>query len=496
MYKTGDLVRQSNDGRLHFLGRIDDQIQLSGVRVEPLEIEAVVRDHPEVDRAVVTWFEDAKQKRQILVAVAPHVGTSPTEDDILEFLATRLPRRMMPSCILVLSELPLTANGKISKAGLRLSAVQRQSRAAASVRTVSAKEYRSHTEREVAECWQHVLGTSVTSRDQQFFLMGGDSLSAVYMISEIELIYGIELQLNCVFENPTIRTFARHIDTVRFNANALNGQGMVVPIGQPDPKVTPLFFCNVDLCVARKGVWTAGVPLYAVMYWSMGEGLARAASIEKLAALMLAQIRAVQSKGPYRLGGYSFGGLLVFEMARQLRSAGEEVAYLFLLDPTPPGAPLAGASLRQQAVDRVEKIARGPANTGWAAWLRMLVPVPYGTTKWLRDKTKIMAPLYELVDWRVRNPNKFKWLPIPLHIWPAYAHFARPLIASYKPEPYHGRALLVDCADGHGGTSAYNALLQGDVERLHLDTEHTMLFREPDLGRWMSWLAQRNQKNP
>ena len=490
IYKTGDHVLKNADGTLYFLGRIDDQIQLHGVRVEPREIEAAAQKHPDVETAVATWFEDPHRGKQILVAAVPYLGRSPSKEDIHSFILKRIPRRMMPSCILMLSELALTQNGKIDKLVLRNLAAKQLGTAQLSSGQLSSPDYQSQTEQDVAECWQRVLRTSVTSRNEQFFLLGGDSLSAVYMISELETMFDIELQLNCVFEKPTIRTLARHVDEVAKKAKFTASQGFVFPIGHQDEAITPLFFCNLDLCVARKGAWTVELPLCAVVHWSKGEGLARANSIENMAAMLITRIKARQSKGPYRLAGFSFGGLLAFEMAQQLQRVGENVEYLFLLDPTPPGKPeVRPISVRIKA--RLKRILRGPAENGMADWLRTLNP--YSSRFKKRLRYPIQTIKYNIVDWRIRNPNTLKWLPIPLDIWHAYEHFARPLIPTYQAKPYSGRALVVECTVGHGGGEAYKALLKGQVEHLTVDSKHNLLFRSPVLKIWMRWLADQTK---
>ena len=234
--------------------------------------------------------------------------------------------------------------------------------------------------------------------------------------------------------------------------------------------------------MAKKGVWTTEIPLCAVVHWSKGEGLARAASIEGMASALLSRIKEVQGTGPYRLGGYSFGGLIAYEIAQQLQRAGEEVEYLFLLDPTPPGTPEA-LPIRMRVKARAKRIMRGPAQVGLVEWAQMMIPL---TNRFIG---RVRSIKYNIIDWRVRNPNELKWLPIPLDLWRAYAHFAIPLIPRYRAKPFTGRAFIVECTDGHGGSSAYEILLQGDIERLYIDSMHNLLFNSPALDVWMEWLA-------
>jgi thioesterase domain-containing protein len=114
---------------------------------------------------------------------------------------------------------------------------------------------------------------------------------------------------------------------------------------------------------SKKGVWTSEIPLCAVLHWSKGEGLARAASIEGMAAMLLSRIREVQSAGPYRLTGYSYGCLLAYEIAQQLQLAGGEVEYFFLLDSTPPGT-IEVLPIRIRTKAHAKLIMQGPAEIG------------------------------------------------------------------------------------------------------------------------------------
>jgi len=487
VYKTGDRVRRDSDGLLHFLGRFDDQLQLHGVRVEPGEIEALAREHPMVEAAIATWFEDPDRGRQMLVAVAPHADKSLLQAEVYDFLAGRVPRRMLPSVILVLPTFPLTQNGKIDRPGLRSLAVAQRKKGPEPHRQASSTDFESPTERDIAACWQRILGVPVTSRNEQFFILGGDSLSAVHMISELETLYDIALQLNCIFEHPTIRSLARHIDAVALDTNMSAAQSFVIPIGQQNTAVSPLFFCNIDMRVAKKGVWTPDLPLCGVVHWSKRDGLARASSIVAMAEMLLSRIKDVQAAGPYRLAGYSFGGLLAYEIAQQLQAAGDEVEFLFLLDPTPPKSPDV-LTLQARIKARIKRIAQGPVEIGFMQWIRAFNP--WSSRVRQRVRYHLETPQHNLVDWRIRNPNRLKWLPIPLKIWHAYDHFARPLIPHYKPKPYSGRTLIVECAVGHDGGSAYKTLLTGDVEQMYVESRHDLLFGPPVLNDGMQWLVR------
>lgn len=496
VYRTGDRVRRDSKGTLHFLGRLDDQLQVNGVRVEPQEIEAIVLEYPAVAAAVATWYDHPVRGRHLLLVVQPQPDQSPSSESVRDFLSERLPRRMMPSCILVIAALPLTRNGKIDKSALRELAVGQFGESPDLSKPKAAGDFRSVMEQDIAEIWRVVLGASAISREDNFFVIGGDSLTAVHMILEIETLHKVHLNLNDVYESPTLRSLARRVEEARIEADFSTSRGFVFPIGVSDSNSLPMFFCNVDLSLARRGTWTLAFPIFAVWHWSRGEGLARAKSLEQLATLQLSRIREVQREGPYRLGGYSFGGLLAYEMAQQLQQAGETVECLFLLDPTPPGVAISWAnrsrkpaSFAERARDRADRILYGPGRIGWAKWFAALFPTAGNLrTRLIHWKTWLQS---EAMDWRIRNPKKFRWFEISFNPWVAFAHFAQPLVPKYLAAPYTGKALLVTCEIGHDGKDIYGTLLNRDTEKLEINTSHLELFRPPSLEIWMEWLDTR-----
>ena len=200
LYRTGDLVRWRRDGRLDFVGRIDHQVKIRGFRIEPGEIEGVLREHPEVRDAAVVAREDGGERR--LVAYVTGRGG----EGLRTFVADRLPSYMVPSAFVVLSELPLSPNGKVD-----LAALPAPEAGGGPMEEKAAP--RTPTEEMLAVIWARVLGLGAgVGPDDDFFALGGHSLLATQVLSRIRESFRVEPPLRAVFESPSLAALARVVD--------------------------------------------------------------------------------------------------------------------------------------------------------------------------------------------------------------------------------------------------------------------------------------------
>ena len=205
IYRTGDRARHDADGTLELFGRVDHQVKIRGVRVEPGEVEAALRDHPALAEAVVVASGDREGERALTAFVVP-TGGAPAFAELRAFLAARLPATMIPSVFVARATLPLNANGKVDRAALvRAAADQIDSDASGEVPETA-------TERALAEIWAGVLGGNHVGRLDDFFDLGGHSLRAVSLIAEIETRFGVRLPLVTLFVQPILADMAREID--------------------------------------------------------------------------------------------------------------------------------------------------------------------------------------------------------------------------------------------------------------------------------------------
>ncbi|MFF8996860.1 non-ribosomal peptide synthase/polyketide synthase [Streptomyces achromogenes] len=200
MYRTGDLVRWSADGELHFVGRADDQIKIRGFRVEPAEIEARLTAHPAVAEAVVSLYEDAGRKRLAAHLVPAEGADVPSAAGLRAHLAAGLPDYMLPAAFVTVPGLPLTANGKVDRR--RLPAPDW---AAGAERT--HRDPRTDTERTLAGIWAELLGVERVGVDDNFFMLGGDSILSIQVVSRARAA-GLTLTPRDLFRHPTVAELA------------------------------------------------------------------------------------------------------------------------------------------------------------------------------------------------------------------------------------------------------------------------------------------------
>ncbi len=332
-YLTGDRVRRRADGPLEFLGRVDRQVKVRGVRVEPAEVEEAMRAHSAVADIAVVPFERAPGD----IALAAYVVAKPSAQDppaeeLRAHSLGRLPSAMVPTAWVTLPELPLTANGKLDRK--RLPAPGREHL----VRDPGGAPARGKLERRIVGCFEEVLGVAPVGAEDDFFALGGHSLLAVSLFAELERIRGgRRLPLATIFEAPTPRALA-----TRLESGSASRWDNLVPL-KPDGTRPPLFVVAAgDGNIVGFGPLarrlSAEQPLYALQPSGLDGRHPLDAGIDAMAARYLTALREVQPHGPYLLAGRCNGATAAYEMAQRLRMEGEHVALLASIDSGPPPA--------------------------------------------------------------------------------------------------------------------------------------------------------------
>ncbi|MFD5514955.1 amino acid adenylation domain-containing protein [Streptomyces sp. NPDC127066] len=325
MYRTGDLARWHRDGHLEFVGRSDDQVKVRGFRVEPGETEAVLAACPGVARAVVVVRPDSRGERCLVGYVTPEPGAPEDLDAVARrFAAERLPGFLMPAVVTVLDGLPLLPNGKLNRRELP-----------EPVFAGAARAPSSPTEAALCELFADALGLDEVGPDDGFFDLGGYSLLVPGLVGKVRTVLGADLAVGALFETPTPAALARSIEGDRTGSAfdvllELRGHGSRPPV-----------FCihpSSGMSWSYTGLLhhiTPQTPLYGLQAAGFTDGDVLPETVEEMAADYLRHIRKVQPLGPYRLLGWSFGGLVAHALAVQLEQAGEEVALLAILDVPP-----------------------------------------------------------------------------------------------------------------------------------------------------------------
>jgi amino acid adenylation domain-containing protein len=314
-YRSGDRGRFRYDGALELLGRLDDQIKIRGVRVEPAEIEGVLASYPGVSAAAVVAVEGN--------LVAHVCAAQSSEDELRRFLVARLPEALVPRAWAFHRELPKTTSGKIDRHALIASGFTRRA---------AAVPARDETERELLSLFEQLLDIRSIGISDGFFQLGGHSLLAVELMARIEEQFGRRLPLGAIFQGDTVADLTARLR----EPSPMQGSPLILL--ERGGERTPFFFVHPvggTILQYRALAHRLGKerPFYALQSPALeGNPLSPEITIEALARNYLDAVRTASPKGPYLLGGWSFGGLVAAEMAQALRDAGEEVALLALLD--------------------------------------------------------------------------------------------------------------------------------------------------------------------
>jgi amino acid adenylation domain-containing protein len=327
LYRTGDLARWRADGRLEFLGRADGQVKVNGHRVEPGEVEAALAAHPSVSAArVVPNVEDGSTR--LIAYVVPASGQRADAAELRRHLRERLPEPFVPAAFVSIPRMPLTPNGKLD-----VRALPSPSSASEDAAPRDRSPLRIPAEHALAEVWREILNVPDVGAMDDFFELGGNSFLAVRLMSRIQKQFGKRLPLAALIGAGTVRGIAAMIDHANVPATppahlvALREGGDAAPLFCVHPgEGTVLCYRGMVREMAP------GRPVYGLQALDFEMGRAPLVRIEEMAARYVTALRARQPEGPYLLAGWSYGGLVAFEMARQLAGAGQEVARLFLFD--------------------------------------------------------------------------------------------------------------------------------------------------------------------
>jgi thioesterase domain-containing protein len=329
MYRTGDQVRWSEEGELEFLGRVDQQVKIRGYRIEPGEIEAVLREHAGVKQSAVVAQETEGGEKQLIGYVGGGEAAGRlSAEQVREYLAGRLPDYMVPGRIVVVTELPLTANGKLDRQALLKQEI-------AWPGIAEKLQPRDSTELFLKHIWEDVLNLSNIGINENFFALGGHSLTAVSLTARLAKVYGAKISVRTIFDNPTVEQLGCFVR----REISWAPPSSVIPFNLRGAKIP--FFCvhpaggiaNCYLDLARH--LGSNQPFYGLQAYGLDEQQRALTSIEEIASVYIKDIRVVQPKGPYQVGGWSLGATIAYEIAQQLMSTGERVRLLVIMDAMP-----------------------------------------------------------------------------------------------------------------------------------------------------------------
>jgi len=333
LYKTGDIARYFEDGNLEFLGRADSQVKVRGFRVELGEVEAVLRGIPGVIEAICVARDDASDQKSLVAYVVLETGAILTEETLRANVANKTPQFMVPSRVIQLSAFPLSRNGKLDRNALPPPATQ--------THVVAPLVPRSELEQRMVELWLEVLQRQSVGVSEDFYQLGGHSLLAILLVSRIKSQLGMDLPLSRMMKQPTIESLVAFLEAnseasaVRSYLVTFNGTGSRPPLFLfPGAGGNSFIYRGLPLLLGDDQ------PVYAFeAITSATDSNSVDLTIEEMATIYVQEILMVRPPEQFVLAGYSFGILVAFEVARQLRACGRCVPLLISLDGFAPGFP-------------------------------------------------------------------------------------------------------------------------------------------------------------
>lgn len=401
VYYTGDLGRYRSNGLVEILGRVDNQVKIRGVRIEPEEITAILDKHDAVSSSVVIAVKGA-ERNYLLGYVVPEKNASVTVSDIRNYLAGQLPPVMIPEQFVFLDKMPLKPNGKIDRGALP---------APDQTRPEFEQSYippRTPNEERLVTIWQEVLNIAQIGIHDNFFELGGHSLLAVSLLSQVNSEFHTDLPLVTVFNFQTVAQMAELLSTQEVPASFFS----LFQI-QKEGSKPPLVWIQHH---ADNGVIKhigKDQPIYCL---HLGIGAPPGSTITPLGIKPLArhyieELLMVQPKGPYFLIGHCWGGLIAFEMAQQLIARQESVPLLFMVDTYVPDA-VKALPFRQQLSN-----------------IMSLTPNEF-TNKFFKNLKRVNRKVAKYIRGTTYRPE----------VWDR--DIMHPVVKAYKPKAYSGRVIL------------------------------------------------------
>jgi amino acid adenylation domain-containing protein len=510
IYRTGDWGRWRADGSLEFLGRKDSQVKIRGLRIELGEIEAILTAHPAIKDAIVLIKENSSQNKYLVAYLISQTELIPTIQELKNYLTQRLPKYTIPSTYLFLDAFPISPNGKIQRSLFPTPKLDRSSSAKQKIAP------RNDLERQLASIWQKILHVPEIGIEDDFFELGGNSLSVILTIAEIEKYLDRKIPINTFLELSTISRLAVAIDRVLNDYDRVTTTEFVTDKDIKDdfPQLTPkekdsLLASTITkkralgtkslIMLEKEGNSTQKKPLFFV--YLLGDAgkhlpddrtvynLTVWATVEKpetfvkaLAAHYVREIRTIQPEGPYYLAGYCLGGFIALEIAKQLQMQGEIVAHLSLVQTKSPDP----TYQRRQGM---------LLKYGYDRWLRLAI-------KWreLQDKNNLLdrfnylqTKLRAKLGWSKNKASTENNSEAPqVTNKPDYEAYEtevkqslRQAIQFYKIEPYSGDVTLFFAKEGTIVSFLYpdggwSKLLTGKVDIDLLSGNHTGIVKEPN----------------
>jgi thioesterase domain-containing protein len=339
-FRTGDEGYFDNDNYLVIKDRIKEIINRGGEKISPREVDDVLLDHPKIKQAVTFSVPDDRLGEEIGVAIVLKKGERVEKWDVQSYVADRLADFKVPRYVTILDEIPKSPTGKIQRLGLVKKLVLVDKIKNDIYLKKEIKPPITKTEKKLWEIWSNVLQIKRINVDDNYFQLGGDSILAGQIVSEINRTMGIKILPLVIFLHaPTIEEMAKMIDDRKFEL----APASLVAL-QSNGRKPPIYFvhaCEGEVLFLTKLSSYLGLdqPFYALRARGLEGIYPPHDHVEGMAVDYTREILATNPNGPYILGGAGVGGLIAYEMAQLLTSQSKEVFSLILVDTIPPKFP-------------------------------------------------------------------------------------------------------------------------------------------------------------
>ena len=454
LYRTGDLASIEPDGTIAHLGRIDEQIKLRGIRIEPGEIEDALVRIDGVRQAAVVARAAPSGEKQLVAYVVPE-GDPLVPRDLRAELRRALPEALVPAVVVSLESLPLNANGKLDRKALPAPAERVAPRSSDGL---------TGTERRLAGMWADLLGLRhLPGPADEFFELGGSSLIAFELFERIGRELGEELSPSVLVEAGTLRALARRVESGEGDS------GRLVKI-RPDGDRVPCMYVHAGaggMLTLRRFSAALGEdqPVYGLQAFADDQiEVGRLVPVEATATECLEVLREVRPHGPYLLAGHSIGGHIAFEMACRLEAEGEEVAFLGLLDSAAPHTQRRAGRVKA----RVQELSGVGPERRRAALVRSVISALRARLR--RSRGEAPPP----VDPQATRPEDAAWM----------RNLGR-VERRYRPPAFHGDAVVYTTEDGRRWTGSrtlgWHGHVDGSLRTCQVPGDHLTMLLEPNV---------------
>lgn len=464
LYKSGDICRYRSDGNIEFLGRADEQVKIRGNRIELGEIETTISLLPGVRHAVAGITHSKSGTKELVVYVVMNKEKSFNQQQLRSHAMEDLPEYMIPTFFVEIDEIPVTPVGKIDRKRLPQPAV--------SVSKEKTVPPRNDVETKLVDVWEKLLGFQPIGIKDHYFELGGNSLMAMQMFSEIEKLFHVDLPVSLIFQEDTIEKLASHLKP----ENKGKQSSSLIPI-QPNGPNLPIFCVHGgggEVLVYGELARELGneQPLYGLRFM---ESENHKADVKQLAEKYIKEIKKVQPRGPYILFGYCFGGVIAYEMGQQLRQANQEVPLVTILNFANPVQKTVEnqyqISYKQVVLKNIKLLLKMPVKQRISFFSHKVK----NAVKLLKSKPAAETNISELFKTRAVLTKA---------------------VNSYKPKPYRGNLLVIRANNYRNFEKnlGWETTEEGYIFEYEIEAEHITLLKEPHLEVVVKYLNEHLDK--